>query len=193
MACKCSCAILLLTTAVLAFGLLATAALSAPTVSKTLKLTAVESTATCVVVERGSLRLVVKSGSRFIAVRRAPRYRVIKRAKSYCLLMPLVNVFVPGARVMARPTTQRRSPKPCAPPRNHGRAFTCLRGKYRVSLVVAPAGLAVYGAGIHKAWLKGHLDFSSNALIVDMKIGNDWGGATGNGSPWTATNTVNRQ
>ncbi|NLE97655.1 MAG: hypothetical protein GX596_06665 [Propionibacterium sp.] len=26
-----------------------------------------------------------------------------------------------------------------------------------------------------------------------QRIGNDWGGATGNGSPWTATNTVNRQ
>ncbi len=61
-------------------------------------------------------------------------------------------------------------------------------GVYRVSHLSLPNGLSLRGAGAASTWLKGRLDFGSNQVIRNLKIG-DYGSSAVHNKPG-ARNTV---
>ena len=167
----CRTIILLCVAVLLSFGLTATPAHSATTASKALRFEVAKRTTTYVIVTRGSVRLEVRSGSRFVSVNGAPRYRVIKRATTYLLLMPMVNVVAYGARHDGRTDDTAAITRAMRAAARTAKGVYLPAGTYRVSSLTMPDGLAVFGAGMGRAWLKGHLAFGSNGLISDVKIG----------------------
>jgi len=68
------------------------------------------------------------------------------------------------------------------------RALFVPTGVYRLARLTLPDGLTLKGAGRRTTWLKGHLDFGSNQVISDLKIGDAGNSAIYNREG--ATNTV---
>jgi Pectate lyase superfamily protein len=168
---RCRTTVLLLAAVLLALSLSATPASSATTASKAARFVVVKRTTTNVIVERGTVRLEVRLGSRFVSVHGVPRYRVVKRARSYYLLMPVVNVVAYGAKHDGRTDDTAAIARAMRAAVNAAKGVYVPAGTYRVSSITMPAGLAVFGAGMGRAWLKGHLAFGSNELISDLTIG----------------------
>ena len=96
---------------------------------------------------------------------------MIKRATTHFLLMPVVNVVAYGARHDGRTDDTAAIARAMGAAVSAAKGVYLPAGTYRVSSLTMPDGLAVFGAGMGRAWLKGHLAFGSNELISDLKIG----------------------
>jgi len=168
---RCRTAVLLLAAALLTLSLWAAPASSATTASKALRFVVVKRSTTHAVVKRGSVRLVVRLSSSFASVHRVPRYRVIKRARTYWQLMPVVSVVAHGAKLDGRTDDTAAIARAMLAAASAAKGVYLPAGTCRVSSLTMPTGLAVFGAGMGRTWLKGHLAFGSNELISDLKIG----------------------
>jgi len=163
--------VVLLVAVVLIFSVSAAPASSTTTVSKALRFVVVKRTSTNVTLERGSVRLVVGSSVRFVSVHGVPRYRVIKRAKTYWLLMPVVSVGAYGARHDGRADDTAAIARAMSAAVRTAQGVYLPAGTYLAHSITVPSGLAVYGAGMGKTWLKGSFVFRSYSSFTDLKIG----------------------
>lgn len=187
-----SVAVLLLAAVLAALSLPATPAYSATTASKALRFEVVKRTTTHVIVERGSVRLTVGSSSSYVSVHGVRRYRVIERARTHHMLMPVVNVVAYGARRDGRTDDTAAIARAMRAAASAAKGVYLPAGTYRVSSITMPSGLAVFGAGMDRAWLRGHLAFGSNQLISDLRIGDAGKSAVHNraGAAWSVFERV---